>query len=151
MAMEYLQDSMNEKKKTMKIDKIPEAVYQGYYWMSNEDKPETLNNKNFSNQLDASINPFIIEAQLYDDATRTSISVKYVDGEYIANSYQLPERIKQEEYTEQIYTAHRLEDVSHLRFYRHWVAEVDELCEGMEVLKPKELIFAGFVGKEKKQ
>ena len=111
----------------MKIDKIPEAVYQGYIWKSNEDKPETLNNKNFSNQLDASINPFIIEAQLYDDATRTSISVKYVDGEYIANSYQLPERIKQEEYTEQIYTAHRLEDVSHLRFYRHWVAEVDEL------------------------
>lgn len=134
----------------MKIDKIPEAVYQGYYWMSDRDKPTTLINKNFSNQLDASINPFIIEAQLYDESTRTSISVKYVDGKYVANSYQLPEKIEQEEYTKQIYTAHRLEGVSHLCFYRHWVEEPDELCEDMQVLKPKELIFAGFAGKEDK-
>ena len=135
----------------MRIDKIPEAVYQGYYWMSDKDKPTTLNCKNFSDQLDASINPFIIEAQLYDEATRTSISVKYVDGEYVANSYQLPENVSTDEYTEQVYIAHRLEGISHLHFYRHWAAEADELCEGMEVLKPKELIFAGFAGKENKQ
>lgn len=132
----------------MKIDEIPEAVYQGYYWMSDKDKPTTLDNKDFSNQLDANINPFIIEAQLYDEATRTSICVKYVDGEYVANSYQLPENVSTDEYTEQVYIAHRLEGVSRLRFYRHWVAETDELCENMQVLKPKELIFAGFAGKE---
>lgn len=135
----------------MKINKIPEAVYQGYYWMSDQDKPTTLNSNTFSNQLDASINPFIIEAQLYDEATRTSISVKYVDGEYVANSYLLPENASTDEYTKQIYIAHRLEGVSRLLFYRHWMAERDELCEGMEVLKPKELIFAGFVRKEDKQ
>ncbi|MCQ2259190.1 MAG: TIGR04423 family type III CRISPR-associated protein [Bacteroidaceae bacterium] len=139
----------------MKIDKIPEAVYEGYYWMSDKDKPTTLNSKSFSDQLDASTNPFIIEAQLYDEKTRTSISVRYVDGEsdgkYVANSYQLPEDISTDEYTEQVYIAHRLEGVSRLRFYRHWVADPDGLCEGMEVLKPKELIFAGFAGKEDKQ
>lgn len=134
----------------MKINKIPEAIYQGYFWMSDKDKPTTLSNKNFSNQLDASLNPFIIEAQLYNEATRTSISVKYVDGQYIANSYQLPENVNTDEYTEQVYTAHRLEGVTRLLFYRHWVAENDELCEGMKVLKPKELIFAGFAGKEEK-
>lgn len=48
----------------------------------------------------------------------------------------------------QTYLPNRMDKIKELKFVQNWVLEKDPLCEGMEVLKPKGLVFVGFNVKE---
>lgn len=126
--------------------KIEKSKYTGYLWYSNKTKPQVLNNEEFGLEKEDSENPFIIEGQLCDD--KKSISIKFVDGKYIVNTYILS-NYEEDEIEE--YEPNRMEDVEKLLFKRAWKAENDDLCCGMEVLQPAELVFVGLKMKEDKK
>lgn len=124
----------------MKIDK---SKYQGYLWYSNAKEPQVLDNEEFELEISDDKNPFIIEGQLYDG--EKSISIKYVDGKYIQKVYKMSEM--KGSIQEQTFYSNRMKD-KQLVFVQYWREESDELCEGMKVLQPKELVFVGFSKKE---
>lgn len=119
--------------------KIEKSKYQGYLWYSNEKEPKVLTDEVFELEIPESTNPFIIEGQLYDG--KKSISIKYVDGKYIVNTYELDklDRVIQD----QVFYSHRMGG-KQLKFKQIWKEQPDELCEGMQVLQPVELVFVGF-------
>lgn len=144
----------------MKTNRIEEGKYQGYYWMSDETEPTPLMGRSvFGKELDPSINPFIVEAQLYDPENKVSYSVKYVDGQYIAHRWDNVSKdladgenyILQEYYSNRLDSGEGCEKIK-LIFLQHWVAKNDPACagdindpdSGMPVLQAKELFFVGF-------
>ena len=128
----------------MRVNSIKSGNYEGYIWRSNAQTPKLIVG-DFKEDLSVK-NPFIIEGQLYDKAKRVSYSIKFVDGEYIIKEYRLDD-LKDADYTEQTFYANRRDD-KRLLFYQYWKEEPDDLCEGMKVLQPKELVFVGFNDKE---
>lgn len=123
--------------------KIEKSKYRGYLWYSNAKEPQILDNEEFELEISDDKNPFIIEGQLYDG--EKSISIKYVDGEYIQKIYKMSEM--KGSIQEQTFYSNRMKD-KQLVFVQYWREESDELCEGMKVLQPKELVFVGFSKKE---
>lgn len=119
--------------------KIEKSKYQGYLWYSDKKEPQVLNNEVFELQIADDANPFVIEGQLYDGMK--SISIKYVDGKYIVNTYDL--NALDGEIQEQMFHSHRMEGKL-LKFKQIWKKQPDELCENMHVLQPAELVFVGF-------
>ena len=119
--------------------KIEKSKYQGYLWYSDKKEPQVLNNEVFELEIADSSNPFVIEGKLFDG--QKSISIKYVDGKYIVNTYDLDalDGVMQE----QKFYSHRV-DGKQLKFRQIWKEQPDELCEGMQVLQPAELFFVGF-------
>jgi len=123
--------------------KIEKSKYQGYLWYSDNKEPQVLNNEVFELEIADNANPFVIEGQLFDG--QKSISIKYVDGKYYVNTYDLDDLdgVKQE----QMFFSHRMGDRK-LYFKQFWQPVNDEQCEGMQVLQPAELVFVGFNDKE---
>ena len=127
------------------IDRIPSGTYEGYIWMSDASEPVIIDGEIGEVVLDPAANPFIIESQLVSRSKEESYSVKYVDGAYIARYHDLkplPEEIGICE--EKKYFGHRMSG-RRLLFRQYWRRVPDPLCEDMEVLQPKELVFAGFI------
>lgn len=130
-------------KKYNSISEISSAdKYEGYVWMSDQQKPIVLQDEafDFSKIKD---NPFVIEALLYCKEKNVSIMVKHTD-KYIINEYDLTELAEKSEITENEYLPHRVDGVSKLKFATIWRAEKDPLCENMESLKLKANVFTGF-------
>jgi len=120
---------------------IPQGSFTGYYWMSDQDYPEKVNGK-----FDApkTINPFIIEAMLWDEINKKSIMITYT-GKYQIFEYDL--NILESEgklEPEKNYMAHRLGDVKKVKFKQFWREEEDLNCENFPVLELKAQIFVGF-------
>lgn len=134
----------------MKVDNIEQGFFEGYYWKSDENIPHTLMNEEFNIDLLSCKNPFIIEAQLYNEKAKVSYSLKYVDGEYLIHKWDnVFPKMDSEEYTQISFFPNRIgedKDIKGLKltFLQHWVAEKDDKCNGMKVLQPKELVFVGF-------
>ncbi len=120
--------------------------YQGYLWWSDQQYPKVYDGEILDIELDGIVNPFIIEGQLYDVTSNKSYSIKYVEGKHIVIEYKLNE-LNNVEKTEQPYLSNRMNERT-LSFYQYWEAESDNLCEGMEVLKPAKCVFVGFKNKE---
>ena len=147
----------------MKIDK---SKYQGYLWYSNQKEPEVFNNITFEKsekdaiekgqkiiiekELEKEIsvsNPFIVEGHLYDG--ENSISIKYIDGQYIIMKYKLGSSDEKNPNVEiKEFLPNRMEGVGKLRFLEYWKPQEDSFCENMKVLQPAELVFVGFKNKE---
>lgn len=127
-----------------KITEIPKAKYVGYIWYSDSERPKILHgDEEYSFTPDAAANPFIIEGNLWDEATRASISIRYVDGRYyIHRTVLTPEEVKDS--TIKKYVAHSIGEDTRLRFVQLWETRTDPMCEGMEVLEPSKLVFIGF-------
>lgn len=142
---------MNTSKKIV----IPQSdSYEGYYWMSDSDKPVIVSGglPKELETLDPMCNPFVIEAQLYDKAGNVSYSVKYIDGQYhIYKFSEVADQLtvatgKYDHITLKKYQSHRM-DGRKLLFLQYWDAEDDPLCAGdkpMPVLQPGALVFVGF-------
>lgn len=125
--------------------KIEKSIYNGYIWYSNESNPEVFQDKEFEFDTDKIENPFIIEGQLYDDQKKISYSIKFVDGKYICRKYQVKSTdFNKKDVEIKTFHANRMDNLN-LQFLQYWKEEDDELCEGMKVLQPKELVFVGFV------
>lgn len=126
--------------------KIEKSIYDGYIWYSDKSNPEVFQEKDFEFDTDKIDNPFIIEGQLYDAQKRVSYSIKFVDGEYICKTYENVSKdvANGEDIMLKIFHSNRMDNLK-LQFLQYWKEEVDELCEGMKVLQPAELVFIGFV------
>ena len=124
--------------------KIEKSIYQGYLWYSDQKAPQVLNNEVFELESADSSNPFIVEGQLFDG--QKSISIKYVDGKYLVKEYILDD-LSNCEKVEQVFHSYRM-DGEQLKFNLYWREVEDDLCEGMKVLQPAELVFVGFNDKE---
>lgn len=127
-----------------KITEIPKAKYQGYIWRSDSDSPEVLTGDKAYGGFtpDPSENPFIIEGNLWDEATGISISIRYIDGRYYIHRTTLTGETDHS--TIKKYVAHRIDEYKYLRFVQLWESREDPMCEGMEVLGPSKLVFIGF-------
>lgn len=132
--------------KDMKTISITDK-FQGYLWWSNAKDPEVINGTPQVLELNDANNPFIVEGQLYDTANEVSYSIKYVDGIHLWKEYKLSEGELGEEKN---YIPNRMPNIEKLTFKQYWRAELDPLCEGMEVLQPAEFVFVGFKVKEEK-
>jgi len=128
--------------------KIEKSKYEGYIWQSDKSEPSVYDGtEEFELELVDSINPFIIEGQLYDKNRRKSYSIKYVDGHYIVHSFDVKDSdINNVNVEQKTFLPNRMEHK--LCFLQYWREETDALCEGMKVLQPAELVFIGFERKE---
>lgn len=134
--------------KTKKITDIsPSEKYEGYLWWSDTTTPEVYQNQQLPEWPKEKSNPFIIEGQLYDRSNNKSYSIRFVDGEYLVFSFDL-EKLKELDCIEKKYLTNRIDGIPKLYFRAFWHPVEDELCEGMEVLKPAETVFVGFKKKE---
>jgi len=128
--------------------------YDGYLWWSDQPTPQILNNEPIK-ELPIGNNPFIIEGQLFDSENNKSYSIRFVDGEYLINCFDLNE-LSELEYIKKEYLPNRIDGVQKLCFREFWRPVKDKLCgskigeekekefEGMEVLQPAEVVFVGF-------
>lgn len=126
-----------------RITEIPKANYQGYIWYSDSERPKVFTgDKAYGGfKPNPAANPFIIEGNLWDKATSTSISIRYVDGRYYIHRTTLtPEERK----NYKTYVAHRIDGYKYLRCVQLWEPRPDPMCEYMEVLEPSKPVFIGF-------
>ncbi|MBR8730655.1 hypothetical protein IX339_000085 [Porphyromonas levii] len=132
----------------IRLDEIPHSGhYEGYLWLSDQHSPIVLRGEGLgcvTSYLKQEINPFIIEGYIYDASSGYSYSLRHLDGELQVWAFNLAE-MKEMEEEEVTYLPHRITGIKKLRFSRFWVAETDEMCEGMEVLKFKYQVFKGFI------
>ncbi len=127
-------------KHTALID-IPKLSYEGYVWMSNDKNPKVLNNEPFDFST-IGVNPFVIEALLYNMDENISIHVQHT-GEYQIFEYHLND-FTNAHLVDKDYLPHRLKDVEKVCFKQIWLPEPDENCAGMDVLNLKAIVFCGF-------
>ncbi len=125
------------------LTEIPDLSYEGYVWLSDAANPIVLNNEKYAFDK-VEINPFIIEALLYNAERNTSIHIQHT-GDYQIAEYNLT-AIKNTAAVleDKEYLPHRLDGVKNLKFKQVWTEEVDKLCEDMTVLKLRAIVFCGF-------
>lgn len=139
---------------------IESAKYEGYLWRSDQREPEVFMGDEAVGEITLSDddNPFIVEGNLWDAASRKSITIRYIDGRYHVrqtavtqaeldgiNDAELdPKAESPVATTRKEYIAHRISGVKALRYLQYWEGEADELCEGFTALRPKKLVFVGF-------
>lgn len=129
---------------------IKKSIYEGYLWYSNAQSPQVIDKEEFELTINDNHNPFIVEGQLCDVHNRHSISIKFVDGQYIIKEYDFTEDdFSNPEIEVKTFLSNRMEGKK-LQFLQYWRAEKDPLCEHMEVLQSAELVFVGFKTKEDK-
>lgn len=133
--------------KQINIEELKDREFDGYYWLSNEKKPRALAgdalkelNEKF---LKKDINPFIVEAMLVDKKANKSYTIRNVDGKTLVYEYDLPKG-EDDTHTKMSFIANRMGNAGKLVFFQEWEKREDPMCEGMEVMEPGALIFAGF-------
>lgn len=146
------------------VGKNIKGNFEGYLWKSNEQKPKPFFGENLLKELTLNNeeNPFYIEGQLYDRTTNQSVSIKYVDGEYLVNKYivkkennsykfykveknekgEIVEKPILGEVVEKSYKGNKMKD---LLFVELWQEEPDSNCCNMEVLRASKVAFVGFL------
>lgn len=136
------------------MGKIKKAKYEGYVWWSDKDRPEVFyGDKEVGLSLTDGENPFIIEGNLWDEAAKKSIFIRYVDGQYFKRETTVKEedRKNPELCTPKDFIAHRIEGVHKLSFLQYWEPFEDDLCEKMKALRPEKLVFIGFDKNDKEE
>lgn len=123
------------------LTEIPHYKYEGYLWLSDKTEPKVLKDEEF-NSNEIKQNPFIIEGLLWAKKERVSIHIRHT-GRYLIHKYEVNTPDSSKDVKQ--YLAHKIEGIEKLKFKQLWEPEKDPLCEGMEVLKMKALVFTGFV------
>lgn len=119
--------------------------YEGYLWMSNENKPHVFSPAAVISHTPLETqNPFVVEGYLYNKEQGVSISIKSLDGELCIHRFDVQEADFEHENVKRIlYLAHRMGNKK-LEFLRYWTAKPNEACLGMEVLTVEKMVFVGF-------
>lgn len=132
---------------------IEKAKYEGYVWRSDEKAPVVyMGDAGMELVLDDEENPFVVEGNLWDSERRLSIYIRYVDGRYIVRHTTVTdEDLQSERCTEKTFIAHRMKGVGSLRYVQYWESCADDLCEGMETLRPEKTVFIGFNRKKEEE
>ena len=133
--------------KRISIEKIQDLAYDGYIWMSDQEKPKVCENEKV--EWPTGANPFIVEGQLYNQEKGISYSIKFVDGKYIINEYEVKKADLDNEHNEQIVYHSNKMDGRKLKFLRYWEEKEDVNCMNMPVLTLTKTVFIGFTEKKK--
>jgi len=152
---------MSWHKKLNKIKDIPpDYKYQGYFWVSDEDKPFIISGElKLSEESEffkykETDSPFIVEAFLFSKDENISISIRHTSGRCYINQFMLNQLEKNKKNTVdkkyiahksigRFLSAHKSID-AFLNFKEIWIPEKDQFCENMEVLKKQAVVFTGF-------
>ena len=124
---------------TIKINKC-----EGYLWWSDQQEPKVYQDEQIDIILDETKNPFVVEGQLYDKEEKKSYSIKYVDGQYLINIYEVEDSdlTNKDNESKRFLSNHM--GGRWLEFLRYWEEKNDENCMGMPVLTFTKNIFVGF-------
>ena len=125
--------------------KIEKSIYEGYMWYSDAKEPQIYDQEEKDWVIKEDENPFIVEGQLYDTENMKSISIKFVDGEYLVQTHDIDSLdFNRANVDIKVFQSNRMNGRK-LRFLQYWNEKEDELCENMKVLVPSKRVFAGFV------
>lgn len=138
----------------IRINKIKSLTYEGYLWMSDQENPTIYENDSVTLPTEGA-NPFVVEGQLYNEKEGLSYSIKYVDGQYIVQKYEVTEAdMKSQDNQIKTYLSNRMGDKK-LQFLRYWedVPDEDNFTDsnnpnGLPVLTQTKNVFIGFKKKE---
>lgn len=136
------------------IKDIKPHTYEGYLWMSDQENPTVYENDSVTLPEEGA-NPFVVEGQLYNETAGLSYSIKYVDGQYIVQEYEVTEADKANQDNQfKTYLSNRMGDQK-LQFLRYWEEVLDEdnykdgnNPNGLPVLTQTKNVFIGFKKKE---
>ena len=136
------------------IKDIKPLTYEGYLWLSDQEMPFVYENDSVSLPMEGA-NPFIVEGQLYNKTEGLSYSIKYIDGQYIVQEYEVTEAdVKNPDNQVKTYLSNRMGDKK-LQFLRYWEEVFDEdnykddnNPKGLPVLTQTKNVFIGFKKKE---
>ncbi len=124
---------------TIKINKC-----EGYLWWSDQQEPKVYQDEQIDIILDETKNPFVVEGQLYDKEEKKSYSIKYVDGQYLINIYEVEDSdLTNMDNESKRFLSNRMGG-RWLEFLRYWEEKNDENCMGMPVLTFTKNVFVGF-------
>lgn len=128
--------------KRITIDDINfDLEYEGYLWYSNASEPQCPTKIAKEDFTDL---PFIIEGAFWAEKEGISLNIKNIDGEY--HLYQVTIKdLAQDQITQQVYLAHKLNGVKAIKMMQFWEEKVDANLEGMATLKPSWQAFQGFI------
>lgn len=124
------------------LSEINNRKYSGYIWISDAKEPKVLNNEEFDFSM-IGINPFIIEALLYCEEEKISLTISHT-GKYHIHEIDLKNLPEGAELEEVEYLPHRLKGVDKVCFKQLWIPEKDKNCGDFPVLKMKAIVFTGF-------
>ena len=138
----------------IRINEIKTLTYEGYLWMSDKENPTVYENESVT-LPEEDTNPFVVEGQLYNEKEGLSYSIKYVDGQYIVQEYEVTETdMKSPNNQVKTYLSNRMGDKK-LQFLRYWEEVLDEdnykdsdNPNGLPVLTQTKNVFIGFKKKE---
>ena len=124
---------------TIKINKC-----EGYLWWSDQQEPKVYQDEQIDIILDETKNPFVVEGQLYDKEEKKSYGIKYVDGQYLINIYEVEDSdLTNKDNESKRFLSNRMGG-RWLEFLRYWEEKNDENCMGMPVLTFTKNVFVGF-------
>lgn len=129
----------------LNLNEIPQIEYIGYLWFDNSDIPKEINGPCDFSKINT--HPFIIEGNLKAKDNTISVSIRYLDGEYIVIMVdwdKVDENSDDIEIVPHEYIAHGFGENKTLHFKEAWLPEPDPLCEDMKTLKPAWTAFNGF-------
>lgn len=135
------------------MDKILAGNFEGYLWKSDATQPVVFYEKS-EITLDDNVTPFYIEGQLWDKSSKRSISIRFVDGEYLVKEWTVTddELSGEAKYVEQkSFYPNRMENVDKLLFLQYWKEVDDSYCNDFKKLVPAQLVFVGLKRKEGKK
>jgi CRISPR type III-associated protein (TIGR04423 family) len=120
--------------------------YEGYYWYSNQQKPELVLNQTITKDI-FTILPFVVEGNLYSKEKGISINIKNIDGEYKVFQADVKD-LSDEQITRNEYLAHDLAGIDKIKMIHFWEeSKEDALLENMKTLIPAWQAFVGFINK----
>ena len=92
--------------------------YEGYLWMSNENKPRVFSPAAVLSRTPLETqNPFVVEGYLYNKEQGVSISIKSLDGDLCIHRFDVQESdFNSSEVTQVAYHSHRM-DGKRLHFF----------------------------------
>lgn len=156
----------------IKINDIPvDRKLTGYLWLSNKQKPRVLENCSIeqSNKLSKKesyehddgapvvlkdgVNPFIVEAELWDDNNHVAYTIHHAGNEVVCQRYEVKaEDFSNPDNTQVVFLSHRMGDRK-LHFLEYWeprraidVVDVNGIPSGksMPTLVMTQRVFIGF-------
>lgn len=146
-----------ERQSMNNINDIPkDTPLVGYYWMSDATEPHVLNHETLPEEF-YGLNPFVVEAELYDEENCQSFSVHHAGNITACTVFKVkPEDIsneKDENIHHVFFYPVRMKDVGKLKFLEYWepVADQADACLGMPSLRMTKRVFVGFIKEEEKQ
>ena len=138
----------------IRINEIKSLAYEGYLWMSDQENPAVYENDSVTLPEEGA-NPFVVEGQLYNEKEGLSYSIKFVDGQYIVQEYEVTETdMKSPDNQVKTYLSNRMGDKK-LQFLRYWEEVLDEdnykdgdNPNGLPVQTQTKNVFIGFKKQE---